>query len=151
MKKKFIILPVVAMLMVCGFSACSQDDDLFEYDLGNDEVATLAKRSMPRNGETITPPKPQDPSREYDECGVTFKHVSGTGGSISVTVLHSFSRDKNGKPTEVKCEYYYEPILGFSIEGISLSESVIPGHYTLVCTATDGGNESYIGTAEVLI
>ena len=53
MKKKFIILPVVAMLMVCGFSACSQDDDLFEYDLGNDEVATLAKRSMPRNGESL--------------------------------------------------------------------------------------------------
>ena len=53
MKKKFIILPVVAMLMVCGFSACSQDDDLLEYDLGNDEMATLAKRSMPRNGESL--------------------------------------------------------------------------------------------------
>ena len=47
--KAMYALPVVAVSSG-GFSACSQDDDLFEYDLGNDGVETLAKRSMGRNG-----------------------------------------------------------------------------------------------------
>ena len=47
--KAMYALPVVAVSSG-GFSACSQDDDLFEYDLENDGVATLTKRSMGRNG-----------------------------------------------------------------------------------------------------
>ena len=93
MKKKFIILPVVAMLMVCGFSACSQDDDLLEYDLGNDEVATLAKRSMPRNGESLPGgsggSQPANPSwsciaeEDYDEM-ISFLFRYHEAGSHSL-------------------------------------------------------------------
>lgn len=47
--KAMYALPVVAVLSG-GFSVCSQDDGLFEYDLENDGVETLTKRSMGRNG-----------------------------------------------------------------------------------------------------
>ena len=47
--KAMYALPVVAVLSG-GFSACSQDDDLFKYDLGNDGGGNLAKRSMGRRG-----------------------------------------------------------------------------------------------------
>ena len=108
---------------------------------------------MPRNGETITPPEPQDPSREYDECGVTFESISGTGyyDGLSVTVRYSFVRDNNGKPKDAKCEYYYDPKEGFSIDDVSLSEGIIPGHYNLVCKGTDSKNEVYIGSTEVIL
>ena len=159
MKKKFIILPVVAMLMVCGFSACSQDDDLFEYDLGNDEVATLAKRSMPRNGEVIIPPESQDPSRTYRSAGVTFDALEYTATSeddihydgLSQTVIYSFILE-NGVPEDVQLEYYY-PIEGdFSVENVSLGEGKVPGHYILTCEGLDNLNGvEYIGTAEVII
>ena len=83
MKKKFIILPVVAMLMVCGFSACSQDDDLLEYDLGNDEVATLAKRSMPRNGEAIIPPITSSTVGQFEmEPSFYFTYTEYIGNDI---------------------------------------------------------------------
>lgn len=62
--KAMYALPVVAVLLLGGFSACSQDDDLFEYDLGNDGVSTLAKRSMGRNGETVVPPTPPKEDEE---------------------------------------------------------------------------------------
>ena len=83
MKKKFIILPVMAMLMVCVFSACSQDDDLFEYDLGNDEVATLAKRSMPRNGEVIIPPITSSTVGQFEmEPSFYFTYTEYIGNDI---------------------------------------------------------------------
>ena len=94
MKKKFIILPVVAMLMVCGFSACSQDDDLLEYDLGNDEVATLAKRSMPRNGEVITPPTPP----KEDEEDVPRRIELGSADFYEVRSIPVLLFDNMGTP-----------------------------------------------------
>ena len=82
--KRMFALPIVAMLLVGGFSACSQDDDLFEYDLRNDEVATLAKRSMPRNGESIVP------SGQRDEVSVTFVPEDPNYGSMTVSVSYSY-------------------------------------------------------------
>ena len=40
--KAMYALPVVAVLSG-GFSACSQDDGLFEYDLGNDGGGNLGE------------------------------------------------------------------------------------------------------------
>lgn len=156
MKKKFIILPVVAMLMVCGFSACSQDDDLLEYDLGNDEVATLAKRSMPRNGETTNPSQPQNPKREYDEREVNFKVVQEIEGArydgLTVTVRFSFIRNKDGVPTEAEFEYYYYPQPDFSIEDFSLENGVVAGHYTVVCKGMDNyEGVEYVGYGEAIL
>lgn len=90
--KKWFALPVAAMLLVGGFSACSQDDDLFEYDLGNDGVSTLAKRSMGRNGEAVLPPTPpkeeEDNPRRislgsgdfYEVCIISIPLISNIGG-----------------------------------------------------------------------
>ena len=160
MKKKFIILPVVAMLMVCGFSACSQDDDLFEYDLGNDEVATLAKRSMPRNGEVvIIPPESQDPSRTYRGAEVIFDVLEYTATSeddirydgLGQTVVYSFILE-GGVPKDVQLEYYYPIKEDFSVENISLGNGAFPGHYILTSKGLDNLNGvEYIGTADVII
>ena len=89
--KAMYALPVMAVLLG-GFSACSQDDDLFEYDLGNDGVATLAKRSMGRNGESVVPPTPPKEDEEdeprritmgsedfYEICSISIPLISNTG------------------------------------------------------------------------
>ena len=103
--KKMFALPVVAMLLVGGFSACSQDDDLFEYDLGNDEVATLAKRSMPRNGEAIIPPITSNTVGQFEmEPSFHFVYTEYIGNDIVtldttlvakvvVTVIKTYSTD----------------------------------------------------------
>ena len=103
--KKWFALPVVAMLLVGSFSACSQDDDLFEYDLGNDEVATLAKRSMPRNGEAIIPPITSNTVGQFEmEPSFHFVYTEYIGNDIVtldttlvakvvVTVIKTYSTD----------------------------------------------------------
>ena len=103
--KRMFALPIVAMLLVGGFSACSQDDDLFEYDLGNDEVATLAKRSMPRNGEAIIPPITSNTVGQFEmEPSFHFVYTEYIGNDIVtldttlvakvvVTVIKTYSTD----------------------------------------------------------
>lgn len=56
--KKTCMLFFTAMLLTGTFISCSQNDELMEYDLENNEVYTLAKRNMTRSGETIVPPQP---------------------------------------------------------------------------------------------
>ena len=84
----------MAMLMVCVFSACSQDDDLFEYDLGKDEAATLAKRSMPRNGEAIIPPTPP----KEDEEDVPRRIELGSADFYEVRSIPVLLFDNMGTP-----------------------------------------------------
>ena len=143
MKKKFIILPVMAMLMVCGFSACSQDDDLFEYDLGNDEVATLAKRSMPRNGESIVP------SGQRDEVSVTFVPEDPNYGSMTVSVSYSYKK-VNG--VWVASFITYTPYIpDFSVDEVSIGAEITPGHYWLNCKGSNAAGVKYYGSSEVLL
>ena len=169
MKKKFIILPVVAMLMVCGFSACSQDDDLFEYDLGNDEVATLAKRSMPRNGEVIIPPTPPKEDDEkkprkiqlgygdfYQICPISIPLISNTGEvhyeerlvGIGGTVVLYWVEGKDGKSP------HFEATLSFEGEGLegSISEISEPNSGGIVYVQIVAGpNEEDSGTATITV
>ena len=128
--KRMFALPVVAMLLAGSFSACSQDEDLFEYDLGNDDVATLAKRSMPRNGESIVP------SGQRDEVSVTFVPEDPNYGSM--TVVASFIT-------------YTPYIPDFSVDEVSIGAEITPGHYWLNCKGSNAAGVKYYGSSEVLL
>ncbi len=141
--KRMFALPIVAMLLVGGFSACSQDDDLFEYDLGNDEVATLAKRSMPRNGESIVP------SGQRDEVSVTFVPEDPNYGSMTVSVSYSYKK-VNG--VWVASFITYTPYIpDFSVDEVSIGAEITPGHYWLNCKGSNAAGVKYYGSSEVLL
>ena len=152
MKKKFIILPVVTILMVCGFSACSQDDDLFEYDLGNDGVATLAKRSMPRNGEVITPPTHSD-----SEISILLTSVLpdslGNHDSFSAFINFSLKWTRDGPTVKLitakpsKEEYH--------VKDFGIRKGDVDNHYFYTCngyrTDTTGYDILYYGEVEAIL
>ena len=141
--KRMFTLPIVAMLLVGGFSACSQDDDLFEYDLRNDEVATLAKRSMPRNGESIVP------SGQRDEVSVTFVPEDPNYGSMTVSVSYSYKK-VNG--VWVASFITYTPYIpDFSVDEVSIGAEITPGHYWLNCKGSNAAGVKYYGSSEVLL
>ena len=142
MKKKNllvrVLVPVVlAGLVFVGFSACSQDDGYPEGFVLNDEagVATMAKRSMPQGGESVTPPKP-NPSTFSGTANVTFVPSDSSYGSFTLSVKFSYTV-LEGEIISVDFISYEPTLWDFSINNVDLVDAGIPGHYYLVCSGSN--------------
>ena len=146
------LVPVVlAGLVYEGFSACSKDDDYPEGFVLNDETgtATLAKRSMPQGGESVTPPKP-NPSTYPGSANVTFVPSDSSYGSFTVSVKFSYTV-LEGEIISVDFISYEPTLWDFSVNNIDLVDAGIPGHYYLVCSGSNTLGIPYSGSGEVLL
>ncbi|MEE0573784.1 MAG: hypothetical protein UC662_09450, partial [Paraprevotella clara] len=156
MKKKNLLVRVLVPLVLAGlvfvgFSACSQDDGYPEGFVLNDEkgAATLAKRSMPQGGESVTPPKP-NPSTFSGTANVTFVPSDSSYGSFTLSVKFSYTV-LEGEIISVDFISYEPTLWDFSINNIDLVDAGIPGHYYLVCSGSNTLGIPYSGSGEVLL
>ena len=117
----------------------------------NDEagVATMAKRSMPQGGESVTPPKP-NPSTFSGTANVTFVPSDSSYGSFTLSVKFSYTV-LEGEIISVDFISYEPTLWDFSINNIDLVDAGIPGHYYLVCSGSNTLGIPYSGSGEVLL
>ena len=148
-KKSSLIFIALNALTFTVFSACSQNDD-FDETWCENEINTLAKRSMGQGGESTEPTEPTVSSGEvevtlYEEYPKDYF----SRRSFTATVQYTLTQYED-ESIDISVGMVTTGSIEYSVNATSISAGILSGHYIVYCRGNDIDGNTYSGKTEFI-